>query len=89
MDSEYSGRSDYQAFIENGVPAGGLFSGADDIKTEEEAAIFGGTAGQALDPNYHSAEDDIDNVSFEALEIFVPAIAHATQELAEADRGRR
>ncbi|TYL55210.1 M28 family peptidase [Nocardioides sp. BGMRC 2183] len=82
VDSEYSGRSDYQAFIENGVPAGGLFSGADAIKTEEEAAVFGGTAGRALDPNYHSPNDDIDNISRAALEIFVPAIAHAVDDLA-------
>ncbi|WP_141014999.1 M28 family peptidase [Nocardioides sambongensis] len=88
VDSEYSGRSDYQAFIENGVPAGGLFSGADAIKTEEEAEVFGGTAGRALDPNYHSANDDIDNISRAALEIFVPAIAHSVQDLAAKQRRR-
>ena len=35
VDSAFSGRSDYQAFFVNGVAAGGLFSGADGIKTEE------------------------------------------------------
>ena len=29
----FSGRSDYQAFINNGIPAGGLFTGAEGIKT--------------------------------------------------------
>ena len=28
-DSQFSGRSDYQAFIVNGIPAGGLFTGAE------------------------------------------------------------
>ncbi len=30
----FSGRSDYQAFINNGVPAGGLFTGAEGVKTQ-------------------------------------------------------
>ena len=38
VDTEFSGRSDYQAFIENGVAATGLFTGADDVKTEAEVA---------------------------------------------------
>ena len=54
VDTEFSGRSDYQAFILNGVPASGLFTGADDVKTAEEVALFGGTAGITHDPNYHS-----------------------------------
>ena len=32
--TEFDGRSDYDAFINAGVPAGGLFTGAEDIKTE-------------------------------------------------------
>ena len=46
----FDGRSDYFGFINNGIPAGGLFTGAEDPKTAEEAAIFGGTAGAPLDP---------------------------------------
>ena len=84
VDSEFSGRSDYQAFITNGIPASGLFTGADGVKTEEEAATFGGTAGELLDPNYHTPDDDITNVSQEALDIMAPAIGHATQALAES-----
>lgn len=84
VDSEFSGRSDYQAFIANGVPASGLFTGADGVKTEEEAATFGGTAGELLDPNYHTPADDLSNVSQEALDIMSPAIGHATQALARS-----
>ena len=53
----FSGRSDYQAFINNGIPAGGLFTGAEGIKTEEEAALYGGVAGEQYDPCYHQACD--------------------------------
>ncbi|MCZ2263742.1 M20/M25/M40 family metallo-hydrolase [Isoptericola sp. QY 916] len=82
VDSEFSGRSDYDAFISNGIPASGLFTGADAIKTEEEAAVFGGVAGEALDQNYHSEGDDLSNVSLEALDIMSRAIGHAAQQLA-------
>jgi Zn-dependent M28 family amino/carboxypeptidase len=40
----FDGRSDYGPFIAAGIPAGGLFTGAEDVKTPEQAAVFGGTA---------------------------------------------
>lgn len=83
VDTMFSGRSDYQAFIENGVPASGLFTGADGVKTAEQAELFGGTAGITYDPNYHSAADDITNVNRTALEIMSDAIAHAAITLAQ------
>lgn len=82
IDTEYSGRSDYQAFIDNGIPSGGLFSGGDDIKTEEQAALFGGTPGVFMDRNYHTPDDTLANVSRESVDIFAPAIGHATYALA-------
>jgi len=84
--TEFSGRSDYKAFIDAGIPAGGLFSGAEGIKTEEEAALFGGTAGEAYDPCYHSECDTIENVSVEALDQFSDAIAHATATYADVKK---
>jgi Zn-dependent M28 family amino/carboxypeptidase len=76
-DTEFSGRSDYQAFIEAGIPASGLFTGAEDVKTEEQAAIWGGTAGEWFDPCYHQACDTIENLDDEALDINTDAIAFA------------
>jgi Zn-dependent M28 family amino/carboxypeptidase len=73
----FSGRSDYQAFINNGVPSGGLFTGAEGIKTAEEAALWGGTAGIAYDPCYHQACDTIANLSHTALDINADAVAYA------------
>ncbi len=66
--TEFDGRSDYYGFILAGIPAGGLFTGAEGLKTEEQAAVFGGTAGEAYDPCYHEACDDLSNVDLEVLE---------------------
>ena len=49
----FTGRSDYGPFIQNGVcPAGGLFSGAEEIKSSEEFGLFGGLQGVPYDPCY-------------------------------------
>jgi aminopeptidase Y len=79
----FDGRSDYQAFINNGIPAGGLFTGAEGIKTSEQAAIYGGTAGAAYDPCYHQACDTFANNSNVVLDQMSDAIAHATITFAQ------
>jgi aminopeptidase Y len=76
--TDFSGRSDYGPFIAAGVPAGGLFTGAEGIKTVEEAAIWGGTAGEQYDPCYHQACDTFANVNLGALDANSDAIAYAT-----------
>lgn len=63
--TDFNGRSDYGGFLDIGVAAGGLFTGAEGIKTEEEAAMFGGEAGVAYDVNYHQAGDNFTNLNFE------------------------
>ncbi len=73
----FDGRSDYFAFINAGIPAGGLFTGAEGIKTDEEAAIFGGTAGEPYDPCYHQACDTKANVDKVVLGEMADAVAHA------------
>ena len=59
QDSEFSGRSDYGPFIAVGIPAGGLFTGAEVPKTAAEAALYGGVAGAAFDPCYHAFCDNL------------------------------
>jgi Zn-dependent M28 family amino/carboxypeptidase len=76
-DTEFSGRSDYEAFILAGIPSGGLFTGAEGIKTEEQEAIWGGTAGEQFDPCYHQACDTFENVDLHALEVNSDLIAFA------------
>ena len=82
--TEFSGRSDYGPFIEVGIPAGGLFTGAEGIKTPEQAAIYGGTAGEQYDPCYHLGCDDLDNPSALALDQMGDAAAHAVISLAQS-----
>jgi Zn-dependent M28 family amino/carboxypeptidase len=76
-ETPFSGRSDYGPFIAEGIPAGGLFTGAEGIKTPEQVAIWGGTAGIQYDPCYHAACDTYANNSNAALDGNADAIAHA------------
>ena len=76
-DAEFSGRSDYQAFILNGIPAGGLFTGAEVPKTPAQVAIWGGVAGAQYDPCYHLACDTYDNINLHALDVNSDAVAFA------------
>ena len=75
--TDFSGRSDYGPFIAVGIPSGGLFTGAEGIKTAEEAALWGGTAGQAYDPCYHQACDTYANNNDFALAQNSDAVAYA------------
>lgn len=75
--TELAGNSDYGPFQEVGIPITGLDAGAGEIKTEEQVALWGGTAGVALDPNYHTPADNITNLSPEVFEVMSKAIAHA------------
>ena len=76
-DAQFSGRSDYDAFIRVGIPAGGLFTGAEVVKTAEQQSIWGGTAGASYDPCYHQACDTLDNLNEHALDVNVDAVALA------------
>ena len=77
----FDGRSDYGPFIDAGIPAGGLFTGAEGIKTAEEAEIYGGDAGDQYDLCYHLGCDDLGNLSNAALDQMSDAAAHATISL--------
>ncbi len=80
--TDFSGRSDYGPFIAVGIPSGGLFTGAEGIKTADEAANWGGTAGQQYDPCYHLACDTYDNVNLFALDVNSDAVAFSTLQYA-------
>ena len=73
----FDGRSDYQAFIEAGIPSGGLFTGAEEVKTAQQAAIWGGTVGEQFDPCYHLACDTFANNDDHALDVNSDLIAFA------------
>ena len=80
--TDFSGRSDYGPFIAAGIPSGGLFTGAEGIKTPQEAATWGGTAGQAYDPCYHQACDTLANVDLRALDVNSDAMGFAILQYA-------
>jgi Zn-dependent M28 family amino/carboxypeptidase len=67
QDLPFDGRSDYDSFTRAGIPAGNFDTGADDTKTPEQVKLWGGTADQPCDPNYHSPDDTIANVNRDGL----------------------
>lgn len=82
-ETPFSGRSDYGPFIAKGIPAGGLFTGAEGVKTASQAALFGGVAGVAYDACYHQACDGLSNNNPEAIDYNSDAIAHAVLTYAQ------
>lgn len=76
----FDGRSDYGPFLDAGIAAGGLSSGADGVKTEEEVLLYGGTAGLTYDPNYHSALDNLANCNVTVWTELTRGIGHAIAE---------
>ncbi|WP_405732901.1 M28 family metallopeptidase [Streptomyces sp. NBC_00028] len=81
IETEGDGRSDHAPFKNAGIPVGGLFSGADYIKTAAQAAKWGGTSGQAFDRCYHSSCDTTSNINDTALNRNSDAIAYAVWAL--------
>ena len=80
--AQISGRSDYAAFFGWGIPFGGVFTGAEGIKTAAQAAQWGGVAGAQFDPCYHLACDTFANVNLQALDVNSDAVAEAVMQYA-------
>ncbi|WP_374456749.1 M28 family metallopeptidase [Nocardioides sp.] len=55
----FDGRSDYVGFTDRGIPSGGVFAGAEGVKTAVEAEVYGGAAGSWYDPCYHQICDNL------------------------------
>ncbi|MGH2731809.1 MAG: M20/M25/M40 family metallo-hydrolase [Actinomycetota bacterium] len=85
----FDGRSDYEPFIAAGIPAGGLFTGAEGLKTAKEAKKYGGKAGEAYDRCYHRACDTFattrGRLALKVLDQMSDAAAHAVLTLSEQD----
>ena len=89
--TDFSGRSDYGPFLAAGVVAGGLFTGADETKSEEQRLRYdrmlgqssGGVAGIIQDPCYHKLCDSIQNIDVVAYERMVQAAAYMLENLAQ------
>ncbi|CAF3588006.1 unnamed protein product [Adineta steineri] len=87
--TEFSGRSDYGPFLAEGIVAGGLFSGADDVKTVEQRDRYDHILGQGMggipdileDPCYHKACDSIENINIFGYEKMIKAAAYGLEFL--------
>jgi Zn-dependent M28 family amino/carboxypeptidase len=73
----FDGRSDYDAFTTAGIPAGGIFAGAEVEKQPYQVALYGGTAGIPFDPCYHQLCDTLANINEQGLEEHSDAAVHA------------
>ena len=87
-DTDFDGRSDYDAFTQAGIPSGGLFAGAEENKTPEQAQRWGGEADQPFDPNYHEKTDTLDHIDRTALEIQGSGVGYAVGLYAQDLTGR-
>ncbi|KAH6898166.1 hypothetical protein B0T10DRAFT_431881 [Thelonectria olida] len=83
----FDGRSDYDGFIRGGIPAGGIATGAEGVKTKDEAKQFGGKAGEWYDPCYHQLCDDLSNVNYTAWVVNTKLIAHSVATYALSFEG--
>jgi Zn-dependent M28 family amino/carboxypeptidase len=84
----FDGRSDYDAFTSVGIPAGGVFTGAEEHKTPDEVPFWGGVVSPTLagqyDPCYHLACDKYpSNINDKVLNIMSDAVAHSTLTFAQ------
>lgn len=87
-DTSFDGRSDYDAFTLAGIPSGGLFAGAEEKKSDEQAKLWGGTADEPFDPNYHKDTDTLSRIDREALGIQGGGVAYAVGLYAQDLDGR-
>jgi Zn-dependent M28 family amino/carboxypeptidase len=84
----FDGRSDYDGFTRVGIPAGNFDTGYDSIKTPEQVKLWGGTADQQCDPNYHTAKDTIENINRDALALSGGVIGYVVGLYAQDEGGR-
>ena len=82
--TQFDGRSDYEAFLDEGIPVGGTFTGAEDNKTAEEVLMFGGEAGIPYDSCYHKACDTVSNLNMDAFVLHTRGIAEAVATYANS-----
>ncbi|BBZ65590.1 lipoprotein aminopeptidase LpqL [Mycolicibacterium insubricum] len=87
-DTSFDGRSDYDGFTLAGIPAGGLFAGAEEKMTAEQAKAWGGQADQPFDPNYHQKTDTLEHIDRTALGIQGPGVGFAIGRYAQSLGGR-
>ncbi|AET40695.1 aminopeptidase Y Ecym_6317 [Eremothecium cymbalariae DBVPG len=71
----FDGRSDYVGFIENGIPGGGVTTGAEMLNAKN---------GIAYDVCYHQLCDDTNNLAWDAFMVNTRLIAHSVATYAKS-----
>lgn len=79
---DLGGGSDHRAFDETGIPLGGVFAGASEPVTAEQAATTGATAGSPADACYHQPCDDVANANLPLARLLTAALADVAVRLA-------
>ncbi len=79
---DLGGGSDHASFARAGIPTGGLFTGANERLTDEQASAFGGKAGAPADPCYHLPCDTDASINTSVLDEMADAAATVVAELA-------
>src|SRR6478609_590862 len=82
----FDGRSDYVGFTLRGIPSGGIYAGAEGVKTAEEEQIFGGAAGSWYDPCYHQICDNLSTVFTGVMPLSAEGLGGATDAEKRAAR---
>ncbi|GII03854.1 M20/M25/M40 family metallo-hydrolase [Planobispora takensis] len=85
IETQGDGRSDHAPFKNAGVRVGGVFTGAEGVKSAAQAAKWGGSSGQPFDRCYHSACDTSGNVNATALDRNADGAAYVLWKLAVGD----
>ena len=78
----FDGRSDYAGFISLGIPAGGLFSGAEGVMSQIQASNFQGEAGESYDPCYHLGCDTRSNINDDGFTSMVQVVQTVVERIA-------
>lgn len=76
-EARFDGRSDYGPFLDAAIPTGGLFTGAEGSKSNQEAELYGGEQGEAYDACYHLACDVDETIAVEEYTRVATSVATA------------
>lgn len=85
--TDFDGRSDYGPFIEHKIPSGGIFTGAEDKMSADQAQKWGGEADEPFDANYHASGDTLANIDRDAFARNGAAVAYSVETYAQSIDG--
>jgi aminopeptidase Y len=79
---DIGGGSDHYGFAQAGIATAGIYSGASEPVTAEQAAAAGAVAGRSADPCYHQPCDDVANANVGLARTLAAGVADFTVRVA-------